>query len=222
MPPIQILIVDDHPLLREALHSAIEDEADLQVIGEATNGQEALNLLQNITPDVILLDLLMPVKGGLETAQEILAQNPQARILVLTSASDQEQIMRSVQVGVLGYIMKDAARQEVLFAIRQVSEGNVYLPPQVALRLLTDLRNRNSRAPEISEEKLASLTKRERDVLRLLGRGASNTEISDALFIGEGTVRTHIFHMLRKLGIASRTQAVLYAQRVDELEKNNH
>ncbi|HZU86393.1 MAG TPA: response regulator transcription factor [Anaerolineaceae bacterium] len=221
MTPIQILIVDDHPLLREALRSAIEDEADMLVIGEATNGQEALDLLQNISPDVILLDLLMPIKGGVETAQEILTQNPQARILVLTSSGDQEQILRSVQTGVLGYIMKDAERQEVLYAIRQVFQGNAYLPPQVALRLITSLRNRNNRGPEISEERLESLTQRERAVLRLIGRGASNSEISNALFISEGTVRTHVHHMLHKLGIANRNQAILYAQRIDEIDKNN-
>jgi DNA-binding NarL/FixJ family response regulator len=216
MKPINIFIVDDHPLLREALRTAIEDESDMRVIGEATNGEQALQMLQHMAPDVILLDLLMPVKGGLETAQEILAHNPRMRILILTSVSDQGQILRSVQAGVLGYLMKDAERTEVLYAIRQVQQGNAYLPPQVAMRLLNSLRNRQSQGPAVSEEKLASLTHRERDVLRLIGRGASNAEIGEALFISEGTVRTHVHHLLRKLGIANRNQAILYAQRIEE------
>ncbi len=216
MNPIKILVVDDHPLLREALRTAVEDEPDMQVIGEATNGEEALEVLDKLNPDVILLDLLMPIKGGVETAQEILARDPKSRILVLTSVNDQDQVMRMVQIGVLGYLMKEAERSEVLYAIRQVHNGNAYLPPQVTMRLLSNLRMRQGQTPEIPPEKVATLTRRERDVLRLVGHGASNTEISEALFISEGTVRTHIHHLLRKLGIANRNQAILYAQHMDE------
>jgi two-component system, NarL family, response regulator LiaR len=219
VPQTRILVVDDHPLMREALCAVIEDEADLKVIGEATNGIEAIQRAQALNPDVIVMDIFLPGKSGLEAIAEIKAQNPSARILALTSSTDENTVLAAVQAGVLGYLLKDSNRGQLLNAIRQVSQGNSFLSPDAALKLANSVRRQGKQATTAPVE---PLTERELEVLRLVGRGASNREIAQALNLTEGTVRTHVHNILGKLGLANRNQALLYAVRqglVDDKRK---
>jgi NarL family two-component system response regulator LiaR len=219
MNPIQVLIVDDHPLMREALRAAIDDEPDMTVAAEASNGIEAVSLADALHPDVIIMDLLMPGMDGLESTAEILRCNPAANILALTSSSEEEKVVAAVQAGVVGYLLKDARRVEILQGIRQVSQGQVYLPPQMASKLLTGLRQNRKASlaaaagPQGYETSLDALTPRELEVLKLIGQGISNQDIALRLFLSAGTVRTHVHHILAKLKLKNRNQAILYAMR---------
>jgi len=207
---IRVLVVDDHPLMREALCSAIDDEADMQIVGEATNGEEAVRQVQTLKPDVTIMDLFMPGKDGLTAIAEIRAHNPQAQILALTSATEDQLVLAAVQAGVLGYLMKDSPRTELLHAIREVNQGNSFLPPNVARKLADSLRHPpKEKSPPLIEP----LTERELDVLKLLGQGESNKQIAQTLGVSEGTIRTHVHNLLGKLGLGNRNQAILYAIR---------
>jgi len=213
----RVLIVDDHPLMRDALSMAIEDESDMEIVGQASNGVEAVDLALRLLPDVIVTDLFMPVKDGLTAIAEILTQNPKARILALTSSTEETVMLSAVQAGVLGYLLKDSQRTVLLQAIREVSQGQSYLPPQLARKLMEGLRQRPKQPDD--ENRLEQLTGRELDVLRLIGRGASNREVASALSLSEGTVRTHVHHLLNKLGLANRNQAILYALKAGLVDK---
>lgn len=208
-PIIRVLLADDHPLMREALVAAIEDEADMQVVGAATNGQEAVQLAQTLNPDVIVMDLFMPGMDGLHAIAEIRAHDPQARILVLTSSIDENMVVAAVQAGVLGYVLKDSQRTELLVAIREVGQGKPHLPPEVALKLANGVRRHGANAASPTEP----LTDREEEVLKLIGQGASNRDIAQKLNLTEGTVRTHVHNILGKLGLTNRNQAILHAIR---------
>jgi NarL family two-component system response regulator LiaR len=217
MNPIRVLIVDDHPLMREALRTAIEDEPDMIVAAEASNGDEAVLLADSVHPDVIIMDLLMPHKDGLEAIAEIISRDPEAHILALTSSSDEEKIVAAVQAGVAGYLLKDARRVEILQGIREVSQGNVFLPPYMASKLISGLRpNRKFpvvaiAAPQGEQTSFEELTPREMEVMKLIGQGKSNRDIAERLFLSNGTVRTHVHHILEKLNLKNRNQAILYA-----------
>ena len=216
VPAIRILVVDDHPLMREALRTAIEDEADMRVIGEAANGSQGVQCAHDLQPDVILMDLFMPGKSGLEAIAEIRTENPHAQILALTSSTDEMMVLAAVQAGVLGYLMKDSEREELLRAIREVSRGNSFLSSDVALKLAKSVRQeRKPNPPPLVEP----LTERERQVLKLIGQGASNREIARTLTVSEGTVRTHVHNILGKLDLANRNQAILYAIREGIIDK---
>lgn len=207
---IRIFVVDDHPLMREALCMAIEDETDMQVIGEASNGEDAVKQWRTLKPDVTVMDLFMPRQGGLEAIAEIKRSEPNARILALTSSTDEAMVLAAVQAGVLGYLMKDSQREELLQAIREVSHGNTFLPPAIALKLANSVREQQKEKPAPPVE---PLTEREQEVLGLIGQGASNKEIAQRLNVSEGTVRTHVHNLLGKLGLTNRNQAILYAIR---------
>ncbi len=209
-PAIRILVVDDHPMMREALCAAIQDEEDMQVIGEATNGIEAVHQARALAPDVTIMDMFLPGKSGLEAIAEIKAQDPAARILVLTSSTDENMVLAAVQAGVLGYLLKDSHRVQLLQAIRSVSQGQSFLSPDVAQKLASGVRRQGKQATPPPVE---PLTDRERQVLKLIGQGASNREIAQKLSLTEGTVRTHVHNILGKLGLANRNQALLYAVR---------
>jgi len=207
MTTIRVLICDDHPLMRDALRGAIEDEEDLSLVGEARNGFEAVEKAQVLRPDVILMDLMMPGKDGMAAITEILSLNPDAHILTLTSSQEEEKIAAAVEAGVLGYITKDVQREELLYAIREVSQGKAFLPPAITGKLLSGLRKRKQASEDVVVEEL---TPREHEVLRLIGDGASNREIANLLYLSEGTVRTHVHNILQKLGLQNRNQAILF------------
>ncbi len=204
---IKILIVDDHPMMRQALRAAVEDEADMRLVGEAANGLEAVAAVRAERPDVILMDLMMPVKDGLAAISDIMAEEPEARILVFTSSQEEEMINAAVEAGVLGYLIKDAQLSELLLAIREVSQGRAYLSPQIASKLMSVMRKRKNNHP--TQPSPESLTPRETEILRWVGQGASNRQIAEALTLSEGTVRTHVHNILQKLGLKNRYQAIL-------------
>lgn len=206
--PIHILIADDHAVVRHGLRALITTEPDMELVGEATDGVEAVDLALKLKPDVILMDMAMPRKTGLEAILDIMRTDPQARILVLTSFAEDEQVFPAIKAGAAGYLLKDTAPRELLQAIRDVQNGLVSLHPTIARKLVGELK-RPADLPPAPDP----LTEREVQVLALVARGLSNQEIADQLFIGERTVRTHISNILGKLHLANRTQAALYAQR---------
>lgn len=210
MVKIKVLIVDDHPMMREALQTALGEEDDMQVVGEASNGADALRAFDDLTPDVVVMDLLMPGMGGLEAIAALYAANPQVRVLVSTSLEDEQKIVAAIQAGALGYFPKTAPRAFLLDAIRQVANGIPYLPAEIAQKLFKGIRELKS-APDGQTEEL--LTVRQEQILALLGEGRSDKEIGQALHLEESTVRSHVHHILQRLGLENRTQAVLYANR---------
>jgi two-component system, NarL family, response regulator LiaR len=211
MEHIKILIVDDHPMMREALIAAFVDEPDLQVVGEASNGLEALALAAELHPDLILMDLLMPGMDGLEAIARIFAANPQIRILVLTSMEDEGRVIAAIQAGALGYFPKTAPRSYLLEAIRKVADGVPYLPSGIALKLFNGLRAQKVAGPVSAAQE--PITIRQKEILVLLGEGHSDEEIGKALHLGEATVRSHVHNILQRLGMETRAQAVAYANR---------
>ena len=205
---IRILAVDDHDLVRRGLRSLIEITPGLELVGEAADGAEAVIQAEKLQPDVILLDLVLPLKDGIQVTQEIMGARPDARILILTSFADDDKVFAAVKAGALGYLLKDSSPDELVQAIRDVSQGMPSLQPAIARKLLREISAPSNRPP--TEE---PLTQRELTVLKLIARGNSNLEIAGELFISEGTVRYHVSNILGKLHLANRTQAALYALR---------
>lgn len=203
--PIRILIADDHSVVRQGLKMFLALDPELEVIGEAENGAEAVRLAGELQPDVVLMDLLMPVMDGITAIENIRATLPDIEVLAVTSVLEDTAVIRAIRAGAIGYMLKDTQADELCRAIKAAAAGQVQLSPEAASRLLREVR-----APESPE----ALTDRETDVLRLLARGLANKEIAQHLSIGEKTVKTHVSHILAKLGVASRTQAALYAARV--------
>lgn len=210
-PKIRILIVDDHPLMREALQTALADETDMEFVGEASDGREALTAAQELQPDIILMDLLMPGMDGLEAVGRLFAENPQVRILVLTSLENEEKILAAIQAGALGYFPKSAPRAYLLEAIRKVADGIPYLPSGIALKLFNSIRRLSASAIGQKSAVSEPITIRQEQILILLGEGRSDAEISKTLHLSEATVRSHVHHILQRLGLETRAQAVAYA-----------
>lgn len=205
---IRVLIADDHAVVREGLRTLIGTEPGMEVVGEAEDGVKAVQMVRTLRPDVVLLDMVMPRKDGLEVIGEIKREDPGAHILVLTSFSDDEKVFPAIKAGALGYLLKNTTPQKLLRAIRDVHRGEPTISSAIANKLMRELQ-RSSDLPPTEEP----LTERELDVLRLVAQGLSNQEIAETLFIGEGTVRTHVSNILSKLHLANRTQAALYALR---------
>lgn len=205
---LRILIADDHAVVREGLAAIIAVQTDMEMAGQARDGVEAAELAQALEPDVILLDLVMPRQDGLGAIQAIKQANPQARILVLTSFADDERVFPAIKAGALGYLLKDAPRDQLLQAIRSVAEGRASLHPEIALKVMRELRE-----PAEPSANKVSLTERELETLRLIARGLTNEEIAVELVIHERTVAKYVSSILDKLHLANRTQAALYALR---------
>ena len=205
---IRILLVDDHAIVREGQRALLDTEPGMEVVGEAKDGVEAVDLAQTLQPAVILMDLHMPRKDGLAAIAEIKSQNPDARILVLTSFTEDEKVYAAIKAGATGYLMKDALPQEILSAVRQVYQGETSMQPAVAKKLMRELQRDSHLTP--TEE---PLTAREVEILKLVAHGLSNQDIAEQLVISERTVRTHVTNILGKLHLANRTQAALYALR---------
>ena len=210
MEYIKILIVDDHPMMRDALQMSLAGETDLQVIGEASNGIEALKLLETLKPDVILMDLLMPQMDGLETIGQIFKSNPHAKIMVLSSMEDEERVVSAVQAGALGYFPKSAPRQYLLEAICKIADGVPYMPAGITMKLFQGMR-RTKTVP--SFETQITLTQRQQEILSLLAEGKPDDEIGKTLHLQESTVRAHVHHILQRLGLKNRSQAVAYTNK---------
>jgi NarL family two-component system response regulator LiaR len=204
--PIRILIADDHAIVRKGIRALLAAKRDLQVVGEAGNGSEAVSQAQALRPDVILMDLMMPGKDGIQATREICTALPATRVLVLTSFTADEQVFPAIQAGALGYLLKDTLPKQLVQAIHQVYRGEPSLDPTIARKVLSEL---SSPPPQPVTPTL--LTGRELEILRLVAQGLANKEIAVQLTITEETVHTHIGRILAKLHLASRTQAALYA-----------
>jgi NarL family two-component system response regulator LiaR len=202
---IRILIVDDHAIVRKGIHALLSKEPGMQVVGEATNGEEGVTQAKALKPDVVLMDLVMPRLDGIEATRQI-TKVPGVRVLVLTSFAADDKVFPAIKAGALGYLLKDSGPDELIQAIRQVYRGEPTLAPSIARKVLAELAQ-PPRTPLTSEP----LTERELVILRLVAQGMSNGEIAEQLTIAETTVRTHVSHILGKLHLASRTQAALYA-----------
>ncbi len=205
---IRILIADDHAVVRQGLRALIGSEPGMELAGEARDGAEAVAKARTLKPDVILLDLHMPRTDGITAIREITSEQPTARILVLTSFVEDDQVFGAIKAGALGYLLKESEPDELLRAIRDVARGQSSLHPSIARKLILEL-NRPVAQPRSDE----GLSDREVDVIRLVAQGLSNEEIGQRLFISEPTVRAHVSNILSKLHLANRTQAALYALR---------
>ena len=205
---IRVLIADDHAVVREGLRALIEAKPDMELIGEAEDGVQAVLLARSLKPDVILLDLMMPRMDGIQAISEIKRENPAARILVLTSFAENDKVFPAIKAGALGYLLKDSSSQALIQAIRDIHRGESSLHPTIARKLLQEIAR-----PVDLQPAPEALTAREMEVLGLIAQGLSNQEIADRISVSEPTVRAHVSRILGKLHLASRTQAALYAVR---------
>jgi RNA polymerase sigma factor (sigma-70 family) len=204
---IRVLIVDDHPIVREGLRTLLREEADIEVVGEAADGFEALGLVLTLRPEVVLLDLVIPGLAGAEAIRKIKDSAKGVEVLVLTSFAEEGQVQQAVAAGAVGYVLKDVLKDDLLQAIRNAREGKPWLHPEAQRQLM------KSAGAARASTALDALTPRERAVLEQVGRGRSNREIASRLGIAEGTVKGYVSGALAKLGLADRTQAALYAVR---------
>ncbi|HEX7180382.1 MAG TPA: response regulator transcription factor [Thermoanaerobaculia bacterium] len=214
---IRLLITDDHPIVRMGLRAALLDAEDIEIVAEARDGREAIDLAERLAPDVILLDLSMPEMDGVEAARSILERCPSVRVLAMSGSADSNRILKVVQMGALGFVSKLAPAEEVAAAVRQVARGELFMPADLTRQILFQL----GPPPTPPAPPGEPLTPREIEVLKLLAQGLSNADIGGRLFIAEPTVRTHVHRILAKLGVSNRLEAALYAMRegIATLEK---
>lgn len=206
---IRVLVVDDHFVVRKGVCALLADADGIEVAGEAGDGEQAFAEARRLRPQVILMDLRLPGLGGVAATRAILAEQPKMAVVVLTGTDVEDEVLAAIEAGALGYLAKTSPREDFLEAIRRVAQGDAWLPPRLTRRLLTRLKPRPADA-------LEPLTGREREVLALLAKGWSNRRISQELSIGEVTVRTHVSHVLGKLGVSNRVEAALHALRPDQ------
>lgn len=206
--PIRILLADDHAIVRKGLRALLEAKHGVTVIGEAADGQQAIVQARRLRPDVILLDLAMPQQNGVEAIQAIMQENPDAKILVLTSFAENSQVHAAIKEGALGYLLKESRPRELLNAIQKVSRGEPAIQPGLAHKMVKELSQRS-----IERDAKVALSDRELEVLRLVAQGLTNQEIAKNMMISVRTVTTHVSNILSKLHLDNRTQAALYALR---------
>ncbi|TMD63944.1 MAG: response regulator transcription factor [Chloroflexi bacterium] len=211
-PPVRILIVDDQELFREGLHTLLSMQPDLQVVGEARNGEEALRLAEDLKPDVVLMDLRMPVLNGVAATRRLKSTQPGIKVIVLTTFDDDEDVFEGLRAGAIGYLLKDVASEKLVEAIRAVARGAAFLQPSITGKVLAEFARLSPSLPPQAQPLVEPLSERELDILRLLSQGASNKEIADDLVITVGTVKNHVTSILAKLGVRDRTQAALKAK----------
>lgn len=210
--PIRLLLVDDQPLLRTGFRMILEAEPDLRVVGEAGDGIEALERSAELKPDVVLMDIRMPRMDGVEATRRLLAADDHARVLILTTFDIDEYVVNALRAGASGFLSKDVPAEDLVAAIRTVGGGDAVVGPRILRRLLSEfVRHLPTPPDDRTRDNLTGLTEREREVLGLVARGLSNTEIAEALVVSETTVKTHVGHVLTKLSLRDRVQAVVYA-----------
>ncbi|HET9200548.1 MAG TPA: response regulator transcription factor [Dehalococcoidia bacterium] len=203
---ISIFIADDHGIVRQGLRDYIALQDDMEVVGDAANGEQAVIRIQDHTPDVVLMDLVMPGMDGIEATRRVREMSPATRVIILTSFAEEEQVFEAIKAGASGYLMKDVKPEELAKAIRGVQAGEPMLHPEIARLMMRELQ-RDNEQPRLHDQ----LTEREMEVLRCIARGMSNKEIAAELVISEKTVKTHVSNVLQKLHLADRTQAAIYA-----------
>jgi NarL family two-component system response regulator LiaR len=214
--PVRILVVDDHPVVRHGLKVLLGTEPGMEVVGEAADGAEAIEMASRFLPDVVLMDLVMPGMDGVAATRQVLAANPETHVLVLTSFGADRKLFPALDAGALGFMLKDSTAEELVTAIRRVARGQSSLSPRIAGRLVREVSGEPS-----DDAPTDPLTQREIEVLRTIARGLSNEEIAEVLHISPATVRTHVSNILAKLNLTRRTQALLYALKhgIAELEE---
>lgn len=211
MKPIRLLLVDDQAMFREGLRTLLSVHADVEVVGEAGDGDVAVRQVASLKPDVVLMDLRMPILNGVEATRRIRTQHAGCQIIVLTTFDDDEDVFDALRAGAVGYLLKDAPQEKLLEAIRLASRGESFLQPSIATKLVAEFSRLSCTRP-VDRKLVHSLSDRELEVLQHLARGQSNKEIAMALYITEGTVKNHMTSILGKLGVPDRTQAALKAR----------
>jgi len=219
MREIRVLVVDDHDLFRRGLMEVLEEEPDMEVVGEARNGQEAIEQVDQLSPDVVFMDLNMPVRTGIETTAYLTQKWPDLKVLVLTVSEEAADLYQALSVGARGYVLKISNPQEIIDALRQVHQGWVVVSPAMAPRFLSDLGDHRegggqSLSGDGQHEPEIHLTIREQEILRHVVRGLSNAELAETLLVSENTVKTHIKNILGKLHMKNRSEAATYAARI--------
>ena len=210
--PIRVLIVDDQALFREGLHTLLSVQTDLQVVGEARNGEEALRMADAHEPDIILMDLHMPILDGVAATRRLQSSQPAIKVIVLTTFDDDEDVFEGLRAGAVGYLLKDVPSEKLVEAIRGVARGESFLEPSIVNKIVAEFARLSPNRPSSSQPLIEPLSERELEILRLLGQGASNKEIADHLVITVGTVKNHLTNIMAKLSVRDRTQAALKAK----------
>ena len=212
MKTITILLVDDQPLFREGLRTLLSVLPDFEVIGEAGNGEEAVRLARALRPSVILMDLQMPVLNGVAATRRLSEEQPECKVIVLTTFDDDELVFDGLRAGAVGYLLKDAPSEKLAEAIRVASSGETFLQPSVAAKVVAEFSRLSRKTAAYSNSIIEALSERELEILRLIAKGESNKEIAGKLFLAEGTVKNHVTNILGKLDARDRTQAAIRAK----------
>ncbi len=222
MNPIKVLVVDDHALVRRGIISVLAGEENLEVVGEASDGLEAIEKAKETHPDIIVMDLNMPRFSGLDATQALQAEMPQVNVLILTISDSEADLFSAMKFGARGYMLKETTPEELVYAISYVAKGGVLVSPLMATKLLNEFKNTETGVKiETSEATLSELSLREVEVLKLVAQGLTNKQIADSLYISENTVKTHLRNIMEKLHLTNRSQAAAYAFKKGLIQSGN-